>query len=384
MSFVTMTDEEYVQYIKMPIVKRKIRIEFLYPDLTTQQEITSYVENTGGNIGIQFQNGSRRTCDIQLMNIDNEFSIEPNSIWYGQLFQVWCGIEFENKERMFSMGVFVVSNPDTVSKFSRKSISLRGVDRFSLLNGELGGQVPSKIELENGTNLVSAIQSILTVAGDTISPVIDTFYNATTIPYTITKDYDSTYGDILLELAKFASANMYYDVNGRLNFERGLQDLDDSSKPSMWDFTTNEKEYFGATATSQFDKVRNRVVVVGANINGATAIGIAENTNLTSNTNTSLIGQKTLYIGDENISFNSEALERAVYELKKVMMVQSLIKTEVFPLPNLDVNQVITITDEALEFEQKRFLIHNISFPLKNGDRMSIDCVDVTEIDFTP
>jgi hypothetical protein len=126
--------------------------------------------------------------------------------------------------------------------------------------------------------------------------------------------------------------------------------------------------------------VYNIVVVEGANINGVLMDATAKNTNIKSPTNIAVWEPKTFRIHDENIPSFDLAQKRADYELFKKSLLQFDISFDTIFLPHLDVNQVVTITSDFLNFNKTRCLITNISIPLSYKSQYSITAKNIEEV----
>lgn len=377
-----LTYDDYINALKSTTIRPRIKIEFLYPDETVKEEITQDIKSDGGNLSINFQNGVRRSCNVSLINIDKKYIPSPNTIWIKNKFRLWLGLEINGEDYFISQGIFVIRNPEVSSNFSEKLVNLTGIDKFALLDGQLGGDLDAIYQISVGTNIYAAIKSILVLAGDTKSPILDTKYISEVTPYTIRKEAGRNYGELLIELAGMLSTNIFYNENGHLVFEEGAIDIVDNVKSPIWEFTTDEFEYIGSTVTYQFEDIFNEVLVIGDNINGNIATGKATNTNLLSSTRTSLIGKRTKVIEDSIISTNSLALQRANYELKRLVMLQSKSVIKSTPMFHLDVNKVITLTDDYYNFNKDRFLIQSVNIPFSLGSQIDIDVVNAVELKF--
>lgn len=371
---VNISYNDYVQYLTGGLYKPLVKIEWLRNDETVEDEFTADV--LSGNLTINRNNGIRRSVSLVLNNKDSIYIPNKDSyIWINKKFKLWLGFEINNVEYFLPQGVFVLSNPETVSNFSNKTVKISGVDKFGLLDGTLGGELNGIYQITNGTNINTAIKAILTAYGDDISPLLQTTTENT--PYTIRKEYGETYGSLLIELAGILSRDIYYNENGHLVCEE--RDADDDLAV-LWDFTTENSIYQGCSRIYYFDKVYNEVKVIGDNIDGDIATGVALNDKAISNTRYQLIGKRTKIIEDSKISTDTLAQARAEYELNKIIAVQSSISLNSLPMAHLDVGKAITIFDESLELNRERFIIESISIPLTLKSQMTIGVVKSSEL----
>jgi hypothetical protein len=324
------TFQDYIRVIQTGNIIKRCKIEWLYNE--DEMPSNSFVADLiSGSLTITRQNGIRRSVNITLRNIDGKYvPNEYSDVWINHKFKLWLGISINGEDFFLPQGVFVISDPELTSNCSESTISISAQDKFCLLDGTLGGSLESIYQIPVNTNIYQAIKSILVLAGDKISPILQSDFINEITPYTIRKEFgDGTYGNVLLDLAGMLSANIYYNVNGQLVFEK---DINDSIKGSEWDFTTDTFHYLGATNKYLYSKVYNTVIVIGASINGNIATGKASNTNLQSDTRIQLIGEKVKPIEDSNIPTDDLAQQRSEYELKRAISVQKSIDIKFYPL----------------------------------------------------
>jgi hypothetical protein len=377
------TFADYLQFMETSSVFPHLaKFEFLNPDETVYASFTSEV--TGGNIAANRANGVRRSCSINVQNINDTFTPNPVSgIWVNQKFKLSLGYKINGEEYYIPQGTFGMSNPQNTHIKSQKDATISGVDKFGFLNGQLGGRFSSTYSIAAGTNVITSIKSVLieSAINDPITPLLLIDASATT-PYTIYKEYGTTFSDLLLELNSILSYNMYYNLNGRFICE---PDTLNSLKPPQWNFNTSSKVYLGITQDPNFDEAYNIVMVVGDNVNGNQALGIARNDDPSSPLSIMRIGEKLAPpITDAVISTDQQAIDRANWELRRYASLSINATITCIPLLHLDVDQIITVTDEDANLNNERFLINSLNIPLdpKSGQTMTITATKANDIDF--
>ena len=173
---------------------------------------------------------------------------------------------------------------------------------------------------------------------------------------------------------------IYYDSVGRLNIEPNEDDLLDKNKEIVYNFTQNNCEILGKSREYQFSNVYNDVLCVGATINGYMAKGRATNTNIKSDLCVQRIGKKTKVFEDTNYYSDELCQDWANYLLRRNTILQSSLNISTIPMYHLDVNKLITITNEKNHLEQEKFLINSLSIPLGIG-QMTMSVISVDELD---
>ena len=363
-----LTLNDYINNLEKSIRHHVLKIEFLRdedesPFYTITQDYNSQDIRTGGNITTQNGSGKRRAISLVLNNMDGKFLPDIDGyLGIQRKIKLYLGEVINNEIIYFPKGVYVMENPNVTSKPSDAYITLNCNDKFSLLDGTNDGELDYIWVINSGTNLKTALQTLLTDAGETKPIIFDSYYDSVTVPYTIIKEEGQTYGDIILELADFLSANVYYNEEGFLVFEK---DYSDSIKGSLYDFDDSLNKgitYMSSDITYNFSDVYNSVLVIGDNVNGNLARYVVENTDLTSSTAIGNIPKRTLVVYDDLISTDALAEQRGIYELKRVTKVLINGSMECGVMYHLDVDGVITLTDAHHGFNRKRLVIEGISY----------------------
>lgn len=387
-----LTFNNYLKAIKDKTIFPIFKIAFLFPDESVQFEIVEDMLNNG-SVSINYNQGVRRSCKITLYNFHKKYIPTENSpLWIRRKFKLYLGVmNSDGDEYWQSAGVFVISNPNVLNNSSEKTITISGIDKFSLLDSQLGGELEAVYQITAGAKIYDAIKSILAFDNgngqkiDPLEPILDLKYKDATLPYTITKEPGSaTLGEILIELANSIACDIYYDTESRLRVQSGITDLSSITRPSLYDFSNQEAEYLENEISYQYDKVFNVVMVIGDNINGNLANGRAENINPFSPTRSTLIGKRTKVITDTNITIGDQALERSQYELKKISILPLLFKINCTFMVHFDVDSCVTITDDYYGYDHTRFLIQSVNIPLTTNSKISLDIVNIRDLPYYP
>jgi hypothetical protein len=385
---------DYANLLQQTTLRQRIKIEILrLVDFSIDYEITGDVINDStATETFALKNGARRTVTFNLQNASLTEGagnyvpdIRNNYLAPRTPFRLFLGLADEDENIYYVLqGVFLLQDPIVISNYAESIVTITGIDSFGLYDGTLGGETEATYVIPVGTNLYTAVAGVLNVQKYPYAPLLDPQFMTVVTPYTITYATGSNLGDILVELAGINSANIFCDIQGRFVYEEDTSDL---TKGSIWDFSTEENTYQGATNTYMYSLLFNSVVVIGANINnvdGDTYTATATNTDLTSNTSVGNLGYtRTKTVTDNTIATNADCLNRANYELKKSIGQECDITIPCIPVYHLDVDQVITITDPSLNYNMERFLITGFTLPFNFGGQMSITAVSAIDIIFS-
>ena len=235
------------------------------------------------------------------------------------------------------------------------------------------------------------------IAKDPISPFLSPSYIGKTVeilndgkletkdvlncPYTVTIEKGKTDADILLEYATILCAHIYYDVNGRLILEPmsdETDDITDTNKEILWDYSVNEKTFLGLTQTYNFDKIHNDIIVLGNVVNGYQFKARVQNRNPLSNTSIQRIGIKTKEPIEDNQYYSDEqCAELAKYYAKVDTILQKSGNVSSIPLYHLDVNKLVTISTPNNNMSKELFLITGFSLSSSSSMTLNVTSVNI-------
>ena len=372
-----------IDVLKRPVYKPRFRLFVLNPDETINYEIPQEdIIINSGNFTENYQNGQRKSVNINLINIDGKYTPSINTIWVHNKFRFDVGLEFDNQVYWFPRGIYILGNPSASHQDSDKQVSLTLVDKFAVLEGK-AGTLEATYEIPVDSDIEKAIIGILTLDNGSgypidLKPIIyDRTFKGLKMPYTLSKDAGSTLGEMLLEIGIILNAEVYYNSQGNLCFVSINETTLDIQKASLWDYTDTERDYFNANANYDFENAVNEIQVVGDNINNKIFSAMAQNKNPASPLCIQRIGRRIEYINDSNIYSDDLAQQRADYELRKFGILKTTMNINVAFNPLLFVNNLINITDSYYGLDRERFLIQSISYTIGNECQMTVSCSNI-------
>ena len=369
--------------LKRPTIKPRFRLFVLNPDETINYEIPEEdIIINSGNFTENYQNGQRKSVNINLINIDGKYTPSIHTIWVHDKFRFDIGLEFDGQVYWFPRGIYILGNPSADHQDSDKQVSLTLVDKFAVLEGK-AGTLEATYEIPVNSDIEQAIMGILTLDNGSgypidLKPIIyDRAFKGLKMPYTLSKDAGSTLGEMLLEIGTILNAEVYYNSQGNLCFININETTLDVQKASLWDYSDEDRDYSSATANYDFENAVNEVHVVGDNINNEIFSAMAKNENPLSPLCIQRVGRRIEYINDSNIYSDDLAQQRADYELRKFGILKTTMNIQVSFNPLLFVNNLVTITDKYYNLVRERFLIQSISYPIGNESQMTISCSNI-------
>ena len=372
-----------IDVLKRPTIRARFRLFVLNPDETINYEVPEEdIELNSGNFTENYQNGQRKSVNINLINTEGKYTPSINTIWVHDKFRFDVGVEFDGMVYWFPRGIYILGNPTSIHQDSDKQVSLTLVDKFALLEGK-AGTLEATYEIPVESDIEKAIIGILTLDNGSgypidLKPIIyDRTFKGLKMPYTLSKDAGSTLGEMLLEIGTILNAEVYYNSQGNLCFVSINETTLDVQKASLWDYTDTERDYFNANANYDFENAVNEIQVVGDNINNEIFSAMAQNKNPVSPLCIQRIGRRIEYINDSNIYSDDLAQQRADYELRKFGILKTTMNINVAFNPLLFVNNLINITDSFYNLDRERFLIQSISYTIGNECQMTISCSNI-------
>ena len=414
-------DKAWAQYLnaaRKPFIKLA-RLDFLNPNGSVLFSLDNNTNNPkskafiqDGELSVNLQNGQRRTATITLSNLDGEYDYNVNKLWFGQQVRLWEGMVLPNGQEFYiSQGVFYVKDPDEVVDPGLRQTTLHLVDKWAYLDGTLFGNLDGTYEVPLNSNIFNAIQSVLNLDrgnGQKIDSAIPVFTNysngktttlpdgstvpITNTPYTYRCDSeDGTYADIVLELNTMLAGWIGYDANGQLRLDPSQDDILDTTKPVLWNFSTENSTLLGATYSVKNSEVYNDIIIIGESLSdyGQTT-GRATNYDPQSDTNANIIGLKTKRYQQSGYYTQDICESLAVFRLKRESILKKSVSIKCSQLFHLQENNLVTIerTDKVGN-PIERHLITGYTRPIaQTGDMVvnAVSCLDfpVATVTYAP
>lgn len=368
------------------------RVELLdhYENVLSSIQDDISADNTG-NISINYQQGVRRSCSITMIDSDGEFTQNiVNGRFINQKFKIYIGLKdiYTDDIYWFSQGVYCLIDP-VVDRMTR-TVTMNGVDKYGFLGAETGyNQITATHVIPVDTPIKEAIEDTLMLdlgngkVIDAITPIIDNTLLSQTMPYELEKAPAAYLADIFIELGNIMGADTYYDIDGHLRYDSGTLDMSYSQQDSQWDFADILPDYMNPALQLSTTTIINSVTIVGNNSSDDTMYTYtAENHNPLSPVSIENIGKKEYYEESSSVYDDLTAHDYAEYVLNQKSILQQSITFECTVLPHLDVNKIITITDNYYHYNQERFIIQSITIPLTSSQPMQISACNVSNLPY--
>ena len=389
------------------------KLEFLNPDGSVAYVLDNNALNKrsgaflqSGTISCNKNNGKRRQATVTLTNLDNEYEFAVNHIWFGQQLRLSEGLILsDGTEYYIPQGVFEIENPQETLKPGQKTVTYNLVDKWANLDGTLFGNLEDVYEVKVNTNIFNAIASILKLDRysmennganpvDPLAPIFTDWYNnktqtltdGTTVslilaPHDFLSNSTGTIADVILGLNDMIAGDIGYNQVGRLVINPSQDDILDTDKPVLWEFTEQDKTFLGADYSPKPTEVYNDVIVVGATSDtNATPKGRAQNQDPSSDTCISRVGQKTIRIEMNDYYSDQMCQDYAEWQLKRYSVLSKSVTVTCTQMFHVVENELITVQrSDKPGSPVERHLVTGFSRPIGQAGTMTINCVSVND-----
>lgn len=400
--------QAYMATLREPFQKL-CRLRFLQPDGSTAFSLDNNPKNrrsgafiADGSIATNLQNGKRRTATVMLSNLDGSFDYNVNTVWFGTEIAIDEGLILPDGEEYYiQQGVFLIENPTESIRPGDRIATYNLVDKWANLDGTLFGNLESTYEVPSGTNIFQPINAILALDKgngqpvDRVTPIYTEYYNSksqalpdgstaaiTNAPYTLRVDSDNgTYADVILGLAGMVNAWIGYDQTGALRIDPSQDDILDTNKPVLWQFSMDSVTFLGADYTVKNTEVYNDYIVIGELLDdNSQPAGRATNLDPRSDTNVQTIGRKTFRMSAPGFATDQQCQDLAVWKLKRSSALQKAITISCSQIFHIEENSLVSIvrTDKPGS-PVERHLVMGFTRPLVATGEMQINAVSVQD-----
>lgn len=407
-----MTEQEkyldYLQMLRRPFHKL-CRLRFLQPDGSTafMLDNNQYRNKSGtfiaeGTINHNWQNGRRTSASVTLDNVDGSYDYNFNTVWFGQEIALDEGLILSDGQTEFyiQQGVFLIETPTETLQPVRRTVTYNLVDKVAALDGSLGGNLEGTYQVDLGTNIFTPIASLLLEDKgngypiDSVTPIFTEYYNSKTqtlpdgtsvsmvlSPYTLTIEGGQTKWNVISSLAAMVNGWVGYDETGALRIDPSQDDILDSTKPILWEFSMNETELLGMAYTVKNTEVYNDYIVVGDMMDdNSQPKGRAQIFDPTSPCDINAIGRKTTRVQKSGFATNKQCQDYAEWMVKRSAVLQRAVSISCSQILHMRGNNIVTLVrSDKTGNPVERHLIQGYSRPLSSNGAMTITATSVQD-----
>lgn len=399
MEYFNVFTDEYISALKMGNNKYLMRLEILADDESSVGDITKNLEAVSGQININYEQITRRSCNLTIANVEDKYLPNKNSdFWFNRKFKMWIGVIAGDNIYWWSQGVFYTKS----ASYTSGTLNIESVDKGGALDGALKiGMTDVEYVISQGANLSETLRqtlalsvgsSDLAIRGnmrlggdkplDVIAPKIHTDFSKQIIQSQVTAANNAYIGELITQIAELYNAEAYYDINGYFVFEPAIDNYGYNYSPTLWSFSDLSASYETPDYEYSFDG--ENAVCVYTNSSDAGIVNVsytAYNTNPLSPLNISIGIHRAPDIEIEYYDTSEEQMIKdcrssANYYLKKHSMLGMQLNFNSPIIPHLDVNKTIEVTDKYADIDEGIFVVQSITIPLSSS-AMNISATNI-------
>jgi hypothetical protein len=361
-----------------------IKMEMYNSEMNFIESIEKQVsENDIGNISVDKSRPIRRNFSFSLVNKDNKYTWgDKNTIWIDKRVKIYTGLKLKDGTiEYLPQGIFLLTEPQSQHSPSGNITSISGVDKAYLYNDKRGKLI-NNLTIAEGISVTTAIKTI--AEGETLF----LFDNVTeTVPYELSYNAGENRWKIMSDLAAFAKAEIFYDVNGYLRLKK-VEDLNDlQNESAVWSFTKGDMFYAGNVRKMDESNTYNHFIAIGGGTETEVVrdeIIITESNPIWANSPYSIekIGRCVYFHNDGNsdslLTTVEECHWRNKYELMNRLGYSEQISLNIAPLFVLDASDIINVEDSE-NGVTGRYMVNKFDIPLK-PQLVTVECSKEVEI----
>lgn len=385
----------------------RLRLEILSDDESTIGEITKDLSLTAaGQITINYEQITRRSCSLSLINVENKYIPTKNSpFWLNRKFKLWLGLVVGKDTYWWSEGVFYTVSANA----NGRVLNIEAVDKGGALDGTLklnmtevqyqfGHNVPiteiikQSLSLDVG-NPYGATSSPIGYGGnrpvDCKPPLVGIEYYGFKTVSDISIDANAYISELFVQMGELYAADCYYNTDGYLMFVPHIDSTGYKYAPTQWAFTDLSNTFEDVNYEYNFEGENVVTVYTNTSESGVRNVAwTAYNTNPLSPINVSTGIRRAEHIEIPyyyNAELDQEEQERqqikdcrsaANHYLLASSMVGMTLTFNTPIIPHMDVNKTIQITDQYADIEDGIYVVQSLTIPL-SGDKMQVTATNI-------
>lgn len=421
------TSEE-IKQLELDLQTKLTRQVFVKIEILDQNdEVIDEVSGSAisGNYNIDSTSAIRRTCSITF-NLESGYLPSESSIfWINKRFRLYIGLKEMKSQSVywFNKGSYAIKDPSVNITINENVISINGLDKMALYNGDIGGQLETAfiadIVDENGEKVEvyveDAVEALMRDGGETNLLITKTDL---VLPYKIESAIGDSRYDIINKFNElFYNYQAYYNLDGYFVFGKkpAYQSNGEVDNEIAMDFSKDSKDDINSPIINTpynllisinrdiaYSNVKNKIIVYGGvhddgyqpkyelvinDVNYPNSPYTVEKLNERYSDNSymyrTLVIQDDIYVDDGVAESETDDMEivhaysinlckeRAIQEAYLHQQATDTIQMVCVPIYSLDVNTVIVVDDDK-SGANGEYVITNISCGLGAGDTMSI------------
>jgi len=321
-----------------------------------------------GSVDADVTRLTRRTFNATVLNPDGIWS--PRSDWGGlfyvnRLVQLYRGIDFGDASELVPIGTFMIDHADVAVERNMSVVVLSGSDLWKKFGKSM---FPRNKEWAAGTSINTVIGDICSAAGVTRKN-LDPLDTRATADKQLSKKFIVEQGDnrgeALASLCKSYGIDVYFDPEGRLTTEDFRSPGD---KAVVYTYDPNDNNNLVTIKTSYSDdNLYNTVLVIGTKDKNNIVISRVRDTDPTSVTNVTRLGERVFKYESDQIGTQALADKTAESLFYKHVLVNEDITLETLCNPAFEGNDVLHVDEREFSQLNSNFRLRAFTVPLSSS-----------------
>lgn len=321
-----------------------------------------------GNVDIDVTRLTRRTFTASVLNPDSIWS--PRSDWGGlfyvnRLIRLYRGIDFGSATEMVPVGTFMIDNADVAVERNMSMVVLSGSDLWKKLSKSMFARAKT---WDAGTSINTVIDAIADAAGIQYRN-LDPLTNRAAADRELSKKFSveqgDNRGDALAALCKAYAIDVYFDTLGRLTTQDFRRPGDSSV---VYTYDPNDNNNLITIKSSYTDSnLYNVVLVLGTKDKDNIIVARVSDTDPTSVTNISRLGERVFKYESENIGTQAVADSTAESLFYKHVLINEDITLETICNPAYEGNDVIHVDEREFSQLNGNYRLKAFTVPLSSS-----------------
>lgn len=396
LEYFNIVDNNYKKILGSLDKKYLVKVELLSVyEKAFQSLVGEILKDASGELSINLEQITRRTCNISFYNNENAFEIDENNpFWMNKKFKLYLGVTNDIDTYWFEQGVFFANNVQNQDEV----FSISGIDKGGAIDGSLNTNNVDDAQyiIEVGSDVYKVVYDTMSLSFnlpcgtqsvvDVIPPLVDFYYKDIKVESEISLDSNAPIGDLIKSLADGYGAETYYNTSGRLIFKRNYSDALSNKydyTPIEWRYIDDEGLYSDLNLSYEYS-AKNTITVYTNSTEFENVSYTAYNDNPCSPIRVSLVGIRRAdsveipYVEEDTNRMLQRCKEYAEYLLTQETFDGLKATFSSILIPHMDAGKAISINDKKSGIKDNKFIISSLSMPL-DGSNMT---VNATQVDF--
>lgn len=324
-----------------------------------------------GNVDVDVTRQVRRTFTATLLNPNGKYS--PGSDWGGlfyvnRIVRFYRGLEYGDSRELVPIGTFMIDHADVNAERGMSVVVLSGSDLWKKL---VKGEFAAPASWAAGTPINTVIKAIADGGGITtynLDPLASRASTAKQLATVFSVERGDGRGEQIRALTDSYGIDAYMDPLGVFT----TQDFNTPADSAViWEYNAEQSSTF-LTAQSAFtdEKLFNAVLVIGTADHENIIVSYRRNTDPSSPTNITRLGERVLKFETDTIGTQDVADAASLKLFYDNVVVSNDISLDVICNPAFEGNDVIRVTESQFTKLDDAYRIRAFTVPMSTSKQV--------------